>query len=101
MNLYGEGDYALSAVKVVDGTDGYVKLAEERGLCQDQESYQECWKRTLLQQGLDTCKCTPFTLRNYSKTVRKMRLYKSLTNVFRKLFAINMVFSVTKNLKEM
>ena len=47
MNLYGEGDYALSAVKVVDGTDGYVKLAEERGLCQDQESYQDCiyWER--------------------------------------------------------
>ena len=48
LNLFGEGDYALSAVKIVDGTDGYIRLAEAQGLCQNEETYQECWTRTFL-----------------------------------------------------
>ena len=69
--LYGEGSYSLSSVKVIDGTDDYIYMAEKGGQCQDKESYQACLSREYLRQGLDQCSCTPYKFRNYAKGVIK------------------------------
>jgi hypothetical protein len=67
--LFGEGNYALTAVKEIDGTEEFLGLDEEIKRCQDRESFQECQAREYIKNGLEKCKCTPYEMRNYSKTV--------------------------------
>ena len=67
--LFGEGSYALSAVKEISGTDNFLKMDEGVKKCQNRESFQECQATEYLRKGLEECKCTPYEMRNYSKTV--------------------------------
>ena len=67
--LFGEGDYALTVVKEIDGTEEFHGLDEGIKHCQSRETIQECQAREYIKNGLDTCKCTPYAMRNYSKTV--------------------------------
>ena len=69
--LYGEGSYALSSVKEIDGTEAYLKLAKKKGECQDKESLIECHEREFITNGIDQCKCVPYWLRHFSKEVKK------------------------------
>jgi hypothetical protein len=70
LKLFGEGSYALSAVKEISGTDNFLKMDEGVKKCQNRESLQECQATQYMRKGLEECKCTPYELRNYSKTVR-------------------------------
>ena len=68
LSLFGEGNYALSVVKEIDGTEAFLKLDEKTKLCQNIETFEDCQTQILLKNGLKKCKCTPFMLRNYSTT---------------------------------
>ena len=65
--LYGEGKYALSAIKEVAGTNTFLSMDEKIKLCQSKETYQQCMTKEYIKKGLETCGCTPFTLRNFTK----------------------------------
>ena len=69
LTIFGAGDYLLTDVKKVDGTDSYIALAEETGLCQNRERVEDCLVQDFLQKGLDECRCTLYELRNYTKEV--------------------------------
>ena len=68
---YGTGDYALTDVKKMEGTEDYIELAvtSQPPLCQDQRRFHDCVMSGYLETGLQLCNCTPFYLRNYTKKV--------------------------------
>ena len=70
LRVFGGGTYTLSAVKAIDGTAQYIRLAEKSGHCQNKETQENCQTREYLFQGLEKCSCVPYILRNYSKEVR-------------------------------
>jgi hypothetical protein len=67
--MFGGGDYALTAVKEIDGTEEFLGLDEGVKHCQSRETIQECQAREYIKNGLEKCKCTPYQMRNYSKMV--------------------------------
>ena len=67
--LFGEGNYALTAVKEIDGTEEFLRLDEGIKHCQNRETFQECQAKEYIKDGLVKCKCTPYEMRNYSQTV--------------------------------
>ena len=69
LRLYGGGTYTLSDVKEIDGTKEFIKLAEKAGQCQNKETKENCQTRKYLTQGMETCSCTPYKLRNFTKMV--------------------------------
>ena len=73
--LYGEGDYALTDVKKVVVTKAFMNLDEGIKNCQNIETYKDCLAKEYIIMGLEMCNCTPFELRNYSKSVRKNAEY--------------------------
>ena len=68
---YGEGNYALTAIREIDTTAAFLSLGEDIIDCQNMETYQECQARDYIKMGLEQCKCTPYQLRNFSKKVIK------------------------------
>ena len=88
--LYGEGNYALTAIKEIDATEGFLNLGEEIIDCQNIETYLECQTRDYMQMGLEECKCTPYELRNFSKEVSRYVIMPILSNFYRNKFATHM-----------
>ena len=69
LTLYGEGSYALSAVKEIDGTKAFLRLDEGVKNCQSRETFQDCQAREYVRKGLARCGCVPFQIRNYARHV--------------------------------
>ena len=69
LRLYGEGDYALANVKQMDGTEGFLSLADEVKKCQNQESILECEANAYLDRGRTKCDCVPYHLMSFSTKV--------------------------------
>ena len=69
IKLKGGGDYSLTNVKEVDGTDGFLKLDDSIKLCQDREYIEDCLAREYLKHVLTQCSCIPYQLRQFSKEV--------------------------------
>ena len=70
LKLYGGGEYTLSVVSKIEGTEEYLKSAEKDGKCQNGETQENCQAREYLTQGLEQCSCVPYRLRNYAKQAR-------------------------------
>ena len=70
LTFFGEGSYALTAVKSIDGTEQFLKLAEKTEICQNKETFENCQTREYIAQGVKQCNCTLYRLRNYSREVR-------------------------------
>ena len=70
LSLFGEGNYALTDVKEIVGTEAFLSLDEGIKLCQDFETYQDCMTKEYIKNGVEKCSCTPYELRNFSKTVK-------------------------------
>ena len=66
--LFGEGSYALTEVTEVKGTEAYLGLDEGIRHCQNSETFHECQAKEYLRNGMAKCNCTPYELRDYSKT---------------------------------
>ena len=69
LRLYGEGDFALTDVKEMNGTQGFLDLDVGVKKCQNHESVLECKAKTYLDVGREKCKCVPHHLRSFSTTV--------------------------------
>ena len=69
--LNGEGMYAMSSLKVVTGSEAYLKLALQKKLCQNTFSLQDCQEKEFKHESTETCKCIPYALRQFYDKVRK------------------------------
>ena len=89
MILYGEGDYALTDVKKVVVTKAFMNLDEEIKSCQNIETYKDCLTKEFIMMGLEMCNCTPYELRNFSRSVRRKTRLRS------KVFSLEKTFVST------
>jgi hypothetical protein len=67
--LFGEGNYVLTEVTEIDGTEAFMQLDEGIRHCQNKETFQECQAQGHKTNGQAACQCTPYKIRDYSKTV--------------------------------
>ena len=58
----GEGRYAMTSVKEISGTSGFLTLAKSNNLCQNQETHQECSRRRFSELLIRKCRCLPYEL---------------------------------------
>ena len=56
-------------MKEVDGTEEFLRLDEGIKNCQNRESFQECQAREYVRNGLASCGCIPYQIKNYSRSV--------------------------------
>ena len=70
--LFGEGNYALTAIKEIDMTEAFMNLDEETRNCQNVETYQECQAKEYIKMGLEKCNCTPYVMRDFSMKVNNL-----------------------------
>ena len=70
LQLDGKGDYALTDVLEMNGTEEFLNLAVEVKKCQIEESVLECSSRKYLKIGKNKCECIPHHLRTFYRTVR-------------------------------
>ena len=78
LRLYGEGDFALTDVKEMDGTPGFLDLDVGVKMCQNSETVLECKAKAYLNAGKEKCKCVPHHLRSFSSQVSFS--YKQIIN---------------------
>ena len=64
--LYGGGDYSLTDVKEMAGTEAFLNLADKDKGCQNEQILINCKAKEYLENGWNTCKCVPFQLRSFS-----------------------------------
>ena len=57
---YGPGDYALTDIKEMTGTEKFLDWPEEKRKC-SLEKYEKCQMRTFLEESM-RCGCSPFKL---------------------------------------
>ena len=69
MSLIGKGDFALTDVKVLDGTKGFLSLDIEVRKCQNETTILECRSKKYLEKGKKLCKCVPHYLRSFHISV--------------------------------
>ena len=67
LQLYGGGNCIFYDVMKIEGTEEYLKSAQNDGKCQNKETQENCLAREYLTKGLEQCSCIPYRLRNYSK----------------------------------
>ena len=65
----GDGNYALTGLKEIDVTKGFLGLDDKIKQCQTEETYRECRSKQYIETGVEKCKCIPFALRYFSKMV--------------------------------
>ena len=63
--LSGSGNYPMAAIKKIDGTEDYLKLAKENNHCQTDQSMQDCLAEIFHKESLKICKCIPFNLKAF------------------------------------
>ena len=62
LKLYGGGNFALTAVKEIDVTEDYLKMAKDVTKCQDRLTLEECETKQYFEHVVDKCNCIPFKL---------------------------------------
>ena len=68
LDLMGEGEYNLIALKEIKITDSYLGINQNVRKCQNEEILHNCTTRHYLDDLLDICGCLPFSI-NLSKKV--------------------------------
>ena len=71
LQLYGEGDFALTDVKELDGTEEFLDLDVKVRKCQNEETILDCRSRKYLDMGTKKCGCIPHHLMSFDKMVRE------------------------------
>ena len=59
MTLYGEGQYELTDIKQVVGTESFLGLSEETRQCQTRQSHSDCVSLLHRERLLSQCACSP------------------------------------------
>ena len=63
--LEREGNYEISAVKVIEVTNDYLGLDGEIRKCQNKESFENCTTRQYLSTVKSVCNCIPYELKRF------------------------------------
>ena len=64
--MYGGGNYKLSAVKEIKGTDVFLNMNDDKKGCQNKETLEECTTMQGVKKIIDQCGCIPYKLANFS-----------------------------------
>ena len=67
MELIGEGEYNLNALKVIEVTESYLGLDEHIKGCQTEESLHDCNTRCYIEKLIEQCGCLPFKIKMSDK----------------------------------
>ena len=65
ITLYGEGNFALTAIKSIRVTAEFLGLGERITQCQTGQSRADCLTRKYLARLLETCHCVPLTISSH------------------------------------
>ena len=69
IQVYGEGNYAISVVKEIKVTYEYLGMDENVRNCQSIEPFENCTTRQYLESVQRECNCIPYGLRDFSKDI--------------------------------
>ena len=69
LQLSGKGEFALTDVKEMDGTEDFLDMDVKVRKCQNEETVLECRSRKYLDIGKKKCGCIPHHLRSFHKRV--------------------------------
>ena len=97
LRVYGEGDYGLTVVKEMNGTDEFKYLDVETRDCGLKESFLDCQTKHYLLDGLVQCKCVPYALKNYSSLVHNSSMYGQV--IHHSFLFIHLYIHITKKVK--
>ena len=61
--MYGEGEYNLNDLKVVEGTDSFLAMDQDVKGCQNVEALDGCSTKYYRETVVQQCKCIPFNIR--------------------------------------
>ena len=62
----------MSSLKVVEGSTGFLELAKEKKLCQNDETLQDCMKKKFEEKSFQVCGCVPLGIYNLTSMVRNI-----------------------------
>ena len=69
VQLIGEGEYNLNALKEISVTDSYLGLDQDIRGCQNEEPFYNCTTRHYTKTLRDQCGCLPFSIRLTEKVI--------------------------------
>ena len=75
VELIGEGEYNLNALKEIEVTDSYLGLDQKDRGCQNEESQINCKSRLYINHLTDKCGCLPFSMKLFHKVSEKIFTY--------------------------
>ena len=58
---------AMSDVKQISASEAFLGLDEKTKGCQNEVTLEDCWMKIYLKDGIDRCKCIPYSFKNYSR----------------------------------
>ena len=64
--MFGEGSYALSAVKQITVTEDFMELDQNQKKCQTKETFEDCKTKLYLGKLEKECNCIPYRLKNFT-----------------------------------
>ena len=62
MNLFGEGNFALTAAKEIDATQDYLDMSKDVTNCQNEVSLEVCETKKYYEKVMEKCNCLPVNI---------------------------------------
>ena len=78
IQVYGEGNYAISVVKEIKVTYEYLGMDENVRNCQSIEPFENCTSKLYMDTVKEKCNCIPFSLKNFNEDVVSKALITAL-----------------------
>ena len=69
VNIIGEGEYNLNALKEIKVTDSFIRLNQDVRNCQFEEPFYNCTTRKHIETMKNKCGCLPFSSRLDNKVL--------------------------------
>ena len=82
MEQYGEGNFKLGDIKMVETTEDYYSLDEETRGCQAGSRFEDCITEKYLETLIEKCSCLPYSLHNYTNGDKKVRVDFNILDTF-------------------
>ena len=66
MKKFGEGNYELGNIQMVETTEDFKTMSQSVRECQTETTFEDCVTKKYLELLIKRCSCLPFHLQNYS-----------------------------------
>ena len=66
VELFGAGIFVMADAKQINASEAFLGLADYKKGCQNEVTLEDCLMKIFLKDGMDACKCIPYSLTNYS-----------------------------------